>query len=104
MPGFKVTISHALTPREAIDRMQRLFEELKRENADKIGDLSESWNADLCKYSFRIMGFFVSGAISIKPSEVHIAGDLPLLAMLFKDQIESAISQRAANLLRGGTL
>jgi len=45
------------------------------------------------------MGMPVSGTLTVHPSAVEISGDLPFLAALYKDKIESAIREQADTLL-----
>jgi hypothetical protein len=99
MPGFKVSVKHALPQGEACIRMKRLLEQMKSEYADNISDITESWDGESCRFHFKMMGLSISGEIDVESGDVRISGDLPFTAMLFKGQIESIISQKAALLL-----
>jgi hypothetical protein len=99
MPEFKVNISHKLQVNEAMNKAHALLQEIKQNNADKISDLSEAWSADGCKFSFKIMGFPLSGSIHIGSSDVEISGKIPFMALPFKSTIESSIRQKAVSLL-----
>ena len=69
--------------------------ELSRE----ITDLHEQWSGPNGEFSFKAMGFNVSGSIHVGDSSVDITGDLPMMAIPFKGQIEQRIQERAAALL-----
>ncbi|MHC9543118.1 MAG: polyhydroxyalkanoic acid system family protein [Vulcanimicrobiota bacterium] len=99
MPGFNVTVKHALPHGEACLRMKQLLQQMKSEYAGSISDLSENWNDCTCRFHFKMMGTAVSGEIDINSADVKISGGLPFTAMLFKGQIESTIFQKTAHLL-----
>lgn len=99
MPKLNMTIPHQLTKDEALKRIQSLFGEIKNEFADKISNHQEEWKEYTGTFSFSVMGFPVSGTMSVNPSEVELSGNLPLAATFFKGKIESAIQERAKTLL-----
>jgi hypothetical protein len=99
MPKLNLTIPHTLTPNVAAQRIRSLLNDLKSEHGDKISDLQEEWVNDTGKFACTVMGFRVSGILTIETSQVSITGTLPLAAMLFKSQLERLIRKHAAELL-----
>lgn len=94
-----MTVAHHLSQDEAISRIRNLFADVKTKYADNVSDLSEEWNGNAATFKFTAMGYPIAGTLTVDSSEVKIAGDLPFVAMLFKEKIESAIRERAAVLL-----
>jgi hypothetical protein len=100
MPKLVLNIPHALSKQEALSRIQHFLPQLKAQHSDKISDLYESWSGNTGTFKFKISGFKVSGSIVVDDTVVTITGDLPLLALPFKSQIESTIIQQAEELLK----
>lgn len=99
MPKLNMTIPHQLPADEAQKRIRELLGGVKSQFAEKISDLKEEWREDGGTFSFKAMGFAVSGTITLKPSEVELKGDLPFAATFFKGKIETTIRERAKTLL-----
>jgi hypothetical protein len=100
MPGLNITIPHNLTADEARTRIRDLMESLKSSYSDRITDLKESWDNNTGTFTFKAMGYDLSGKIFVTDSEVKITGDLPFAAVFFKGKIESTIRQKGEELLR----
>jgi hypothetical protein len=101
MPSMKIEVPHQLTEAEAMRRIQNLLTEIKRDYGDRVTDLQESWTDSGGTFSFRAMGFAVSGILRSKPGVVELNGDYPLAARPFKGKIEGMIRERAEQLLAG---
>jgi hypothetical protein len=99
MTKLNMTVPHHLPEDEALKRIQGLLENMRMQFGDKISDLHEQWNGNIGNFSFSAMGLRVSGVLTVKPSEVELSGDLPLLAAVYKGKIESTIRQQAEILL-----
>jgi hypothetical protein len=99
MPTIDVTVPHQLSQPQAMNRIQGLIANVKAEHGDKITDLHEGWIENVGTYRFSVMGFAVSGTITVMPASVRLTGDLPFAAAFFKNTIESTIRDRAADLL-----
>jgi hypothetical protein len=99
MPKLNMTVAHHLPEDEALKRIKSLLESVRTKFADKVSDVHEEWNGNTGTFSFSALGFPVSGVLTVKPSEVEISGDLPLLVALYKKQIESTIREQAESLL-----
>ncbi len=99
MANLNMTFPHQLSQDEALKRMQGLLEQVKRDFGDQVGDLTEKWEGNICEFSFSVRGFSISGTLTVKPSEVELSGDLPWLASLYKEKIESIIREKAERML-----
>ena len=99
MPSMTITVPHQLSEDEAMRRIQSLLSEVKRDHGDRVSDLKETWSANHGEFSFKAMGFSLSGWIDVKPSEVVMKGNYPLAAMPFRGRIESMVRERAEQLL-----
>jgi hypothetical protein len=99
MPKLNMAVSHSLTQDEAVERVKTLLNDVKTQFTDKISDLYEEWDGNMGKFRFSVMGFPVSGTLTVKTSQVEISGNLPLAAMLYKGKIKSTIKDRAETLL-----
>lgn len=99
MPKLQMTVAHRLPQDEALKRIRGLLQNVRNQFSDKIDDLREEWSDNVGRFSFSAMGMAVSGTLTVRPSEVELSGDLPFLAALYKEKIESTIRQQAENLL-----
>ncbi len=100
MPHLAITIPHSLPPAEALKRIQNLLKEAKKEFGDKITELEEDWQGNEATFSFRAMGFPVSGSLVVKKKEVEMEGKLPWAALPFKGRIEQTIRENAEKILK----
>ncbi len=99
MPKLSVDVPHALGQAEALSRVQGMLEKLKAGYGDQISDLQERWNGPDGVFSFKAMGFDVSGDIRVGDNDVAMSGNLPLMATPFKGQIEQRLREEAEKLL-----
>ncbi len=99
MPKSTVTVTHQLGKDEALNRIKGILGQAKEQYGDRISDLQETWTADGGTFSFRAMGFKISGSLVVTDSDVRITGDYPFAAIPFKGTIESTLRERAERLL-----
>ncbi|MEO7531034.1 MAG: polyhydroxyalkanoic acid system family protein [Sediminibacterium sp.] len=100
MAHFDMSIPHQLTQEEALKKIQGLLSEAKKDHGDKISNLQENWNDNVGAFSFTIMGFDISGTLTVKPSTIDLEAELPFAASLFKGKIKDLISEKAGELLK----
>ncbi|MCW3119810.1 MAG: hypothetical protein JWM28_3892 [Chitinophagaceae bacterium] len=99
MPELNVSIPHQLPQEEALQRVKSLLDKIKSQHDDKISNLRQEWNGNTGLFSFLIMGFEVSGTLTVQDSSVELASDIPLPAVLFKGKIKSVIEEEGKKLL-----
>lgn len=100
MSALNLSIPHQLPKEEALSRIKNLLANLKEEKKDMISNLQEEWQEDQGRFSFKAMGFDLSGNIQVNPDSVEINSQLPMAVSLFKGKIASIIQDKAAELLK----
>jgi hypothetical protein len=99
MPAIKISVPHKLGADEAKQRIEKLVAETRDQFGGHVSDLQESWNGNHGKFSFRAMGFSVSGNLLVEPNVAHVEIQLPFAALPFKSRVENEILNRAKQLL-----
>jgi hypothetical protein len=99
MPKLNITVPHRLTQDEALKRIRSAFNDAKTRYAGQIGGLQEEWAGYTGKVSVSVRGLSLSAALTVKPSQVEISGNLPLVAVFLKGKIKSAIEENFTKLL-----
>lgn len=100
MANFEMSVPHHLTQEEALQRIQNLLADTKKEHGDKISNLQENWTGNIGEFGLTIMGFSISGKLIVTSSTVDISATLPFAASLFKGKIQELIADRAEKLLK----
>lgn len=100
MPKSTINVPHELGKDDALTRIKDILVQAKAQYGDKISDLQENWTDDGGTFSFKAMGFKISGAMTVTDSNVEIVGDYPFAALPFKGTIESTLRERAERLLQ----
>ena len=99
MPSLEMSIPHQLGQEEARRRIQELLPKMKSDYGEQIKDLQEEWNGNIGRFSFSVMGFAVSGTLTVNQSSVDLDGNLPFAAAFFKGKIKSVIEEKAQEIL-----
>lgn len=99
MPTIKLSVPHRLGTEEAKKRISNLIVDARRQFGNSASEVQESWTGDTNHFSFRAMGFSVSGNLTVMPNGVDGELKLPLAALPFKSRIESELTTRARELL-----
>jgi hypothetical protein len=99
MPTIKISVPHKLGVDEAKKRISGLIAESRAQFSDQVSDVKETWAGNRGDFSFKAMGFSVSGFLQVEADKAEVQMNLPFAAMLFKDKIESRIRARAEELL-----
>ncbi len=100
MAHFDMSIPHSLSQQEALQRIQTLLTETKKEHGDKISQLTEKWSGNKGEFSFVIMGFEIAGTLTVNEKNVDLDAELPFAASLFKGKIKELINEKAGELLK----
>jgi hypothetical protein len=99
VPKSTVTVPHQLGKQEALERIKSILVKAKEQYGDRLTDLQENWNENGGTFSFRAMGFKISGSLKVTDTDVEITGDYPFAALPFKGTIEATLRERAERLL-----
>jgi hypothetical protein len=94
-----VTVPHQLGRDEALNRLKNLLTDMKAQYGDKVTDLQENWTDEGGTFSFKAMGFKLSGALQVTDNEMRLNGDFPWAAKPFQGTVEATIRERAERLL-----
>lgn len=100
MASFDMSVPHQLTQEEALKRIQNALGQLKKEHGDKVTNLTENWSGHTGEFSLTVMGFDISGKLTVTPSSVDVEAELPFAASLFKGKIKELIGGKAEELLK----
>lgn len=99
MPQFSVSVPHHTTKDEATEKVKLVLDKLGERYADKIKDLEQTFEGDKLNFSFKTLGIKVTGEGQVDDQNVNIKGNLPIVAMMFKGQIESGLKDTLERLL-----
>ena len=99
MPKVNIAIPHDLGQDEATRRIQTHFHTVKDQFGGQISDMEEEWEPNGLRFGFRVMGLKIAGSVASEPTEVQVAADLPMAAMMFKGTIEQQIQDELSKML-----
>lgn len=99
MPKTDLVVLHDLGKQEALNRLHGMLASVKENYGSQVSDLQENWTDDGGTFSFKAMGFKISGELTVEEDEVRIDAEFPWAAKPFQSTIETAIRERAQRLL-----
>ena len=91
MPSFSVDVPHTLDQQAAVARLSGLMNALQTKYKDVASDIQGSWAENVLKFSLKVMGFTVSGKVTVQDKLAKVEGQLPLAAAMFRGRIEESI-------------
>jgi len=101
MPTLNITVAHELTQAEATKRLKKKQIEIKEQNTYTVSDLKETWTTpDTLDFSFKILGFSLTGTVESQESAVQIVVSLPAVALMVKGTIESQVRKELEQVLQ----
>lgn len=99
MPKSTISINHSLGQQEALSRIKGMLSQVKENYGSQVSDLRGNWTDNGGDFSFKAMGFKVSGDLTVTDSNVVIDAEYPWAAKPFQGTIETTIRERAERLL-----
>ncbi|MCA9835065.1 MAG: polyhydroxyalkanoic acid system family protein [Thermomicrobiales bacterium] len=99
MPKTEIAVPHNLGKDEALNRLQGMLSSVKENYGNQVSDLHENWTADGGSFSFKAMGFKISGELTVTDDDMRVNAEFPWAAKPFQSTIETAIRERAERLL-----
>lgn len=100
MAILDVAVPHSLSQEEALRRIKKILESLKRDHSDMINDLSETWDGFIGTFSFSVKGRRLSGTLTVTPYQIRLMSKkLPFGSGLFIGRAEQMIRQKAEEIL-----
>jgi hypothetical protein len=101
MPTLNVTVDHQLAQAEATERLKKKRTEIKEQSTYTVSDIKEAWTSpDSLDFSFKILGFSLTGKVESLESSVRITVALPAAALLMKGTIENQVRRELEQVLR----
>ena len=101
MPTLHVTVAHQLPQAEATERLKKKRTEIHEQHTYTVSNLKETWTTpDSLDFSFKILGFSLTGSVESLESSVHIMVVLPAAALMIKGTIESQIRRELEQVLQ----
>ncbi len=88
MPKMTMNIPHHLLQEEALKRAKTVLEGAKKEFVGKIDELNEEWDGNTGEFTLSVMGFSISGKLTVSPSEIKLSADLPFAARFVPGKVE----------------
>lgn len=99
MPKLHLSVDHNLGQEEAKKRLAGLIAQSRAQFANHVSEVAEAWEGYTDIFSFRTMGFSISGRLIIEPSQAHIELQFPFAALPFKGRVERDLLERTRKLL-----
>lgn len=99
MPSYYVLVPHALGSALARARLDKFLEDVRRDYAAHLGDVSGAWTADCLDFRFQTSGLPISGRLLVEEASVQVSGQLPLMASIFRGRLEQTIREELRKLL-----
>ncbi|MCX6566504.1 MAG: polyhydroxyalkanoic acid system family protein [Candidatus Aminicenantes bacterium] len=98
MANIELTHNTSLSAEEIKQKAEGLIRDALKEYKDKISDVRQEWRDDTLFFSFKVMGFSVSGETIVQDHFLTIKAKLPFAAMFFRGKIEEKIRDKAREL------
>jgi len=99
MPSLNMATSHALGQEEAMRRLKEKFSAVRETYRTHLSELNEQWEGSTLSFAFKVVGMKIAGTVKVGASQVELAAQLPVAAMMFKGLIERQIRTELGNLL-----
>src|SRR4051812_17370500 len=99
MASYHVKVNHDLDRAAARARVEQFLEQVQRDYAAHVSDVSGEWQEDELHFRFRTTGLAISGRLLVEETVVEVTGPLPLLAAMFRGRIEKTIHDELSKLL-----
>jgi hypothetical protein len=96
---FLVTVPHSLPQEEALSRVKRLLQDLRKIYATQVSDVREEWNGGNCTFSLKMFVFRIQGSIEVTSQAVEVRGRMPLGTAKYEDRVKTLIANRTKGLL-----
>jgi hypothetical protein len=101
-PNVSVERPHALGIALAQERVELLTDNLASKYSNFFHDPQKKWNEahDILTFSIVSFGFHIVGQIAVTDTTASLKVQLPMLAMVFKDQIVNSVDDEVGDLLK----
>ena len=95
MAKFNVVVDHQIERKQAVDSLRTFSDRIREESPVEVREVEENWDeSGNLVFSFKAMGFTISGSMVTCEQKVTVAGKLPFAALPFRGAIESQIAEK----------
>ena len=91
MAAFSVEVPHNLGKQAATDRLKSLMDHVRSQYEGQVSDMQQKWTDNQLDFSFRTLGFGISGTLTVEEKFVRVEGQLPFAIMAFRGTIENQL-------------
>jgi hypothetical protein len=98
MPKIELQHKTSLSVSEIKEKAGKLINDALEEFKDKISDTRQEWRGNTLIFSFKAMGFSVSGKAVAYDNLITVEAKLPFAAGLFKGKIRDKFNEKAKEL------
>jgi hypothetical protein len=95
MAKFNIKVQHQLEREVVVNKLRNFSDEMRDRMMVQLSEISEVWDDEgNLDFSFKAMGFKVSGQMVTCEKQVTVFGELPFAALPFRGAIESQVEQK----------
>ncbi len=95
MAKFNIEVQHQLERDVVVTRLRNFSDEMRDRVMVQVSEVTEEWDEQgNLNFSFKAMGFKVSGQMVTCEKQVTVVGDLPFAALPFRGAIESQVKEK----------
>jgi hypothetical protein len=91
MPSFSIEVPHTLDQSTAIAKLTGLIDALQTKYKDVASNVEGNWTDNVLAFSLKVMGFTITGKLTVQDKLATVQGQLPLAAAMFRGRIEESI-------------
>ena len=100
MPIVSVSVPHQHNPDDVRQRAQPYIEKMVDDFEGH--DLDLEWTGNRADFSFKSLSFKITGNAEIDEANITVNVDLPIMAMIFRDKVEKAITKNLTRAVDAG--
>jgi len=80
-------------------RIDTYFEEIKRRHQHVIDSLAVKWSGNKADVRLDVVGLKIRGKIFLEDEQVTVTGELPAIALEYKDQLQDIVKYELSTIL-----
>lgn len=96
MPSFNTEVKHSLGRTQAKERIKDLIKQVAQQYKDQVTEFSSDWVENTLKFTLTTYGFDISGIVQVEGDRALVSGNLPFVAVPFRQKIEQSIAGELA--------
>ena len=100
MAKFNVAVQHQLDRETVVIKLRDFSDSMRDRVMAEVTEVSESWDdSGNLAFSFKAMGFTVSGQVVTCERQVTVSGNMPFAALPFRGAIETKVVEKLREVL-----